>query len=469
MTKKFLSVLLLLMGVVQGAMAQEPYAVLSDDNSVFTFYYDTQMAERGGMSVGPFEYDYNTYQPNTSWYPQRESITTVVFDDSFADCTSLTSTACWFYTCNNLTTILGIKNLKTDNVMSMSNMFAGCRSLTSLDVSGFKTDNVTDMSSMFSDCKSLTHLDVSSFKTENVTNMFFMFSGCDSLESLDLSNFNTENVTDMGGMFLGSGLTSLDLSGFKTDNVTDMIAMFKYCYSLTSLDLSSFKTNNVTDMSGMFGVCQSLTSLDVSNFDTGNVTSMVSMFSNCSGLEDIFCNDTWSCSNSNDMFSGCSKLAGFNSSNLDASYAKPVADGDGGYFTAKTEKANKVGGNYWWTYYTDVRNVKADWHTTVYTATLNAEGTELTLNEVTDKIVPRGQAVIMKSTTGEPMLYTSTETGTGDFSTNVLHAARNINIQHRGHGLHTCQQGRRAGLLSLHGRDTRCTQGIPRDKGCWCT
>ena len=43
-----------------------PYAVLSDDNTVLTFYYDSQMEERGGMSVGPFEYEYNNYQPNKS-------------------------------------------------------------------------------------------------------------------------------------------------------------------------------------------------------------------------------------------------------------------------------------------------------------------------------------------------------------------------------------------------------------------
>lgn len=40
--------------------AQEPYAVQSDDNTILTFCHDTQKAERGGMSVGPCEYDYYT-------------------------------------------------------------------------------------------------------------------------------------------------------------------------------------------------------------------------------------------------------------------------------------------------------------------------------------------------------------------------------------------------------------------------
>ena len=363
MTKKLLSVLLLLVGVVQGAMAQEKeaYAALSDDNSELTFYYDTRKDERSGMSVGPFEWDDNNDQPTTSWYPQCETITTVVFDASFADYQP-TSTAYWFYGCYNLTTITGIKNLKTDNVTDMRGMFEDCSGLTSLDVSGFKTDKVTDMKSMFGGCYNLT---------------------------------------------------SLDLSGFKTDNVTDMGWMFSDCESLTSLDLSGFNTANVTDMSVMFGLCEGLTSLDVSNFDTGNVTDMDNMFCFCSGLENIFCNDTWSCSNSDYMFEGCFQLPGY--SGDDATYAKPIADG--GYFTP----INEVDGAYWWTYYTDEHDTKFDANTTVYTATLSADKKSVALNEVTDNVVPIGQAVILKTAIDKPLIYYSTEeVGEGTFPDNDL-------------------------------------------------
>ena len=280
MTKqKLFLYLLFLVGMAQSAMAQEPYAVLSHDNTVLTFYYDAQKAARGGMSVGPFE-------STTSWYPQRETIATVVFDASFADCTSLTSTAYWFLGCTNLTTISGIENLKTDNVTDMSGMFFGCSSLTSLDVSGFKTDNVTDMRSMFSGCKSLTSIDLSGFKTENVTSMSYMFYGCESLTSLDLSGFKTDNVTDMSYMFsYCSNLTYLNLSGFKTDNVTNMGDMFSYCSSLRSLDLSGFKTDKVMDMSAMFYWCSSLTTIYASNnWSTEKVTKGSHMFDYCTKL-----------------------------------------------------------------------------------------------------------------------------------------------------------------------------------------
>ena len=284
----------------------EPYAVLSDNNTVLTFYYDDQKVARGGMSVGPFNAsDYQT------WYAERRSITTVVFDESFANCTTLTSTAYWFYECSNLTSITNIEFLKTDNVTNMSEMFSDCSGLTSLDVSNFKTDNVTDMSYMFSGCWNLTRLDVSGFNTEHVTNIGYMFEGCSNLTSLDVSGFKTDNVWGMYGMFAHcSNLKNLDVSRFNTANVTDMRFMFRNCSSLTSIDVSGFNTANVTDMYGMFSGCTKLTSLDVSRFNTANVREMAYMFSLSSGLTslDLSGFNTSNVTNMREMFEGCSNL-----------------------------------------------------------------------------------------------------------------------------------------------------------------
>ena len=107
---------------VEGVAEPEPYAVLNEDNTVLTFYYDDQKAARNGMDVGPF----SGYPDDQTWYAQRESITSVVFDTSFAGCTTLTSTAYWFYGLKNLTSITGISNLRTDNVTNMAGMFYDC-------------------------------------------------------------------------------------------------------------------------------------------------------------------------------------------------------------------------------------------------------------------------------------------------------------------------------------------------------
>ena len=183
-----------------------------------------------------------------------------VFDASFANDTTLTSTAHWFYGCRNLTAITGISNLRTDNVRYMRHMFRYCTNLTELDVRGFNTGNVEDMRGLFSHCSSLTNLDVSGFKTDNVTDMMSMFDGC-------------------------TKLTSIDVSHFKTEKVTNLSVMFQMCPSLTSLDLSNFNTSNVTNTQGMFYGCSNLVTLDVRNFDMSKVNNEEkNMFTDCSYL-----------------------------------------------------------------------------------------------------------------------------------------------------------------------------------------
>ena len=188
---------------------KEPYAVLSGDNTVLTFYYDDQKAARNGMDIGPFSMSWgnNKWNINSGWDKQRESITNVVFDASFANCTTLTSTAYWFYGLKNLSSITGISNLKTENVTRMDYMFSECSSLTSLDLTGFKTDNVENMNGMFSGCSGLTSLDLTGFKTENVTDIASMFYSCSCLKTIYVGDgWSTEKVTggrDIGDTFRG--------------------------------------------------------------------------------------------------------------------------------------------------------------------------------------------------------------------------------------------------------------------------
>ena len=98
MKKSLLTILCTLLSVfswAQGTTAgdeggsAEAYAVLSEGNTMLTFYYDANKSSHSGaMSVGPF---YSS--SDQAWIDQNESITSVVFDDSFANCTTLTSTA----------------------------------------------------------------------------------------------------------------------------------------------------------------------------------------------------------------------------------------------------------------------------------------------------------------------------------------------------------------------------------------
>ncbi len=204
----------------------EPYAVL--DGNVLVFYYDTDKNAVGGMDIGPFATRFER-----GWNDDAGTITKVEFDESFAQYTGLTSTAYWFFDCNNLVAIDGLENLKTDEVTSMREMFMYCDKLTSLNLSSFNTTHVHDMSDMF--------------------------YGCESLTILDLSSFYTLNVTDMSGMFFKNAMTVLDLSSFNTANVTNMMGMFRMCPYLTTIYVSDgWTTDYVTNGNEMFMGCQNL-------------------------------------------------------------------------------------------------------------------------------------------------------------------------------------------------------------------
>ena len=260
MTKKrnlttfMIAIMIMLFSLPANAQGKVGYAKWDASSTTLTF--------KGGESVPEGAYELNTGYTTPDWnvISIKESVTKVVFDESFKD---VRPTSCyqWFRLFKLLTTIEGIENLNTENV--------------------------TNMSDMFNTCKGLKNLDLSSFNTAKVTDMSYMFSGSDGLTSLDLSSFNTAKVENMSCMFSGnSGLTSLDLSSFNTAEVTNMLGMFGACSALTSLDLSSFNTAKVTKMSAMFSNCSSLNKIYVSNyFATSEGISSENMFYNCTSLK----------------------------------------------------------------------------------------------------------------------------------------------------------------------------------------
>ncbi|MBR6176610.1 MAG: BspA family leucine-rich repeat surface protein [Bacteroidales bacterium] len=342
--KKLSILLILLLFLCIDAYSQKvAYAVLKD--STLTFYYGKNKPA-GAYNVEKMiegEYDADVKE----WGGVSDQIQLARFDKSFKgyrpqNCSS------WFYGCENLTSIIGIKeNLNTSEVTDMKNMFYNCQKLVELDVSGFNTENVTDMHEMFYYCIQLQSLDVSGFNTEKVTNMWGMFEGCAYLTSLDVSGFNTDKVINMAYMFKHcESLKSLDVSGFQTYNVRNMEGMFDWCSNLTSLDVSGFKTDNVINMEEMFFACRSLTSLDVSGFDTYNVAAMGYMFAYCLDLTTIYVGNDWCTSNifeSENMFRNCLELVGgqgtkYDPYHTDVDYAHiDGGESNPGYLTKKTK------------------------------------------------------------------------------------------------------------------------------------
>ena len=209
--------------------AKQPYAVLN--GGTLTFYYDYENRE-GTV--------YDTFRTSSSdsWGAQASEITSVVFDESFADYDALENTSCWFQGCSKLVSVTGVENLNTEYVTDMSQMFSNCTALKTLDLSGFNTSSVQLMSMMFSGCTSLEFLALTGFNTENVLVMSNMFEECSSLTSLSLNWFVTDNVYNMDYMFYGcSSLEYIGVSeGWNTDNVIYGDMMFEECSSLEGED-----------------------------------------------------------------------------------------------------------------------------------------------------------------------------------------------------------------------------------------
>ena len=237
------------------AIGKHPYAVL--DGNTLTFYCNDQR----DTYAEPFELNFTSIN-NSPLYGHKDEIVNVVFDDSFADFTELTSTASWFYDCGNLTSISGLEKVNTSKVTNMEYMFDGCRSLTSLDISNFDLSSVQKMYCMFRRCSGLTNINLGNFNASSTTSFSQMFQGCTSLETINISDANTSSATTM-------------------------YAMFNDCRALTELNLGSFNTANVTDMSMMFANCNALKTIYVgSGWTTAAVTDNgTGMFSDCNNLE----------------------------------------------------------------------------------------------------------------------------------------------------------------------------------------
>ena len=150
------------------------YAEFNEGTGTLTF--------RRGVSKPEGAYALNEGDNDPEWYEKQNRIQDVVFDASFANARP-TSCKKWFSDCSNLTDIVGIEYLNTEDVTDMSYMFYNCQNLNSLDLTSFNTAKVGNMSNMFYNCCALTTIYASDeFVTEQVGDGSNMFSYCTNLK-----------------------------------------------------------------------------------------------------------------------------------------------------------------------------------------------------------------------------------------------------------------------------------------------
>ena len=169
--------------------------VLYDGSSTLTFYCDYDRWFRIGTTYSLNE---DSFLPD--WSSDAASISTVIFDPSFAAARP-TTTSSWFSDMPGLSLITDIQYLNTSEVVYMNNMFDGCNTLPEVDLSHFDTRKVINMNYMFA-YSSLSELDLSTFDTHSVTDMEGMFTGCSSLNTITVGkDWTIENVANSIDMF----------------------------------------------------------------------------------------------------------------------------------------------------------------------------------------------------------------------------------------------------------------------------
>ena len=208
------------------AYANRPWVKYADGTLTFRCGYKKTLGEN--------EYALNSGEEPPAWKTNKNNITQVVFDASFANARP-TSCYAWFQNFNKLEHIEGIENLNTANVTDMSCMFLGCLRIYSLDVTHFNTANVKDMNSMFFSCNGLSSLDVTNFNTANVTDMGGMFHGCYNLKEIYVSDkFVITNIAEgnlvfsscpklKGAIDYDAGKDNYNFANYKTGYFTKLV------------------------------------------------------------------------------------------------------------------------------------------------------------------------------------------------------------------------------------------------------
>ena len=291
---------------------KEVYTEFVASTGTLTYYYDDKRASRSGIT--------ELYTPNTPNTPKDPNDP------------------------NAAVRFLNYNDKVLKGVIAPSMKYAPLTSMMGMFYGGeYKLDNTSKEMNL----SSMTSIEgLGNLNTADVGSMSIMFYGCSSLTTLDLSSFGTSKVVNMHAMFNKcSSLTTLNVESFNTQNVKNMRYMFENCSSLTTLDLSSFKTDNVLNMEGMFSGCSKLQTIDISSFDLSNVTDARGMFLGCRELKTIYCDRDWSDTPamSGGMFGNCLSMVGgrgtkYNSSFEDATYARPDGGPSApGYFTEKGE------------------------------------------------------------------------------------------------------------------------------------
>jgi len=162
-----------------------------------------------------------------------------------------------FYGCNNLD--VTATDAPTISTTSLDNSFRDCTALTTPDFSNWDVSGVTNMTTLFGNCSNFNG-NITTWDVSNVTTFVYdaagfiigMFSNC-SLFNQDIGGWDVSSCTNLSGMFTNCRVFDQDLSNWNMSNKTSVKAMFAGCYKFNNGGSDGIKDWDVSNVQ-YFGV-----------------------------------------------------------------------------------------------------------------------------------------------------------------------------------------------------------------------
>jgi hypothetical protein len=195
-----------------------------------------------------------------------------------------------FENCNSFNGLMFPMVLENDYIVTLGNMFKGCRNFNQKINWYLHAKNGTNLSGLFDSCISFNSeiQNISSWRTK-ILNIDKMFKNCEKFNQIII--LNTEYVKSMKETFLNCKEFDKPLNRWKMMNVIDATQMFKGC-SKFNQNISNWQINKLVNLDEMFADCvsfnQNLSSWGIF-LKKNNITRLPeSTFRNCRKLQENF-------------------------------------------------------------------------------------------------------------------------------------------------------------------------------------
>ena len=220
-----------------------------------------------------------------------------------------------FSSCYNLTTIQGLENLNTDNLVQCTYLFENCINLSQSTAATFTNLNLSSIEGLqytFYNCKLLSEINLSNKNLWDCVSLESTFNSCSNLTDINFNNATLGDYVLLSSAFYAcTNLTNIDLNFNNEVHIPRMLRTFMICRNITNIDLTKFNLSNCTIFTNVFCGCSNLINVEIPRtiINTENSIAFDNMFSSCVNLttlnlSNLICNTSYTINVAN-MFYNC--------------------------------------------------------------------------------------------------------------------------------------------------------------------